>query len=61
MDVFVEMMSKILQDIEDINEDKLNDKSSAKKIIIRNDVAKKRKKLGKVKDLWEQMDEGFHA
>ena len=57
----IEMMAKILQDIDDINEEKLNDKSSVKKIIIRNDIAKKRKKLGKVKDLWEQMDDGFHA
>ena len=57
----IEMMAKILQDIDDINEEKLNDKSPAKKIIIRNDIAKKRKKLGKVKDLWEQMDDGFHA
>ena len=31
------------------------------KMILRNDPAKKRKKLGKVKDLWEQMDDGFHA
>ena len=57
----IEMMAKILQDIDDINEEKLNDKSPAKKIIIRNDIAKNRKKLGKVKDLWEQMDDGFHA
>ena len=27
-----------------------------KKIILRNDPAKKRKKLGKVKDLFEKMD-----
>ena len=57
----IEMMAKILQYIDDINEEKLNDKSPAKKIIIRNDIAKNRKKLGKVKDLWEQMDDGFHA
>tara|TARA_Y100000310_G_scaffold15256_1_gene15256 strand:- start:386 stop:556 length:171 start_codon:yes stop_codon:yes gene_type:complete len=28
-----------------------------KKIILRNDPAKQRKKLGKVKDLWLQADE----
>ena len=31
-----------------------------KKIILRNDPAKKRKKLGKVKDLLEQMEQDFN-
>ena len=30
------------------------------KTIIRNDVAKKRKKLGKVKDLLEKMEDDFN-
>ena len=30
------------------------------KIILRNDPGKKRKKLGKVKDLFEQMDTGWN-
>ena len=31
-----------------------------KKIILRNDPGKKRKKLGKVKDLFEQMENDFN-
>ena len=31
-----------------------------KKIILRNDPGKKRKKLGKVKDLFEKMDADFN-
>ncbi len=30
------------------------------KMILRNDPAKKRKKLGKVKDLFEQMEDDFN-
>ena len=30
------------------------------KIIIRNDPAKKRKKIGKVKDLFEKMEDDFN-
>ena len=30
------------------------------KIILRNDPAKQRKKLGKVKDLFEQMEDDFN-
>ena len=31
-----------------------------KKIILRNDPGKKRKKLGKVKDLFEKMEDDFN-
>ena len=31
-----------------------------KKIILRNDPGKKRKKIGKVKDLFEQMENDFN-
>ena len=31
-----------------------------KKIILRNDPGKKRKKLGKVKDLFEQMEQDYN-
>ena len=31
-----------------------------KKIILRNDPGKKRKKLGKIKDLFEQMEQDYN-